>query len=91
MILRQPIDCFLMRTLLWLPPAFALWCLLAPVLLMPIVGWTHFVLTKGFGYLTRVGFFMSPVLAVVTRNHRWLSGALAKVQGNRDRWGAADD
>lgn len=50
MILRQPIDRFLIRTLLWLPPAFALWYLLAPVLLMPIAGWTHFVLTKGFGY-----------------------------------------
>lgn len=45
---RRPIDRFLLHTLLWLVPMFALWYLLAPLLLMPIAGWTHFALSHLF-------------------------------------------
>ena len=45
---RHPMDRFLMGALLWLIPAFMLWFVLAPLLLMPVAGWTHFVLTHLF-------------------------------------------
>lgn len=67
MILRQPIDRFLISTLLWLPLAFALWYLLVPVLLMPIVGWTHFVLTKGFGYAIVAVEQQGTMVEIITR------------------------
>ncbi len=45
---RRPIDRFLLRTLLWLGPMFVLWYVLAPLILMPIAGWSHFVLSHAF-------------------------------------------
>ncbi|MFZ1828309.1 MAG: exosortase H-associated membrane protein [Candidatus Competibacteraceae bacterium] len=45
---RRPIDRFLVRVLLWLAPTFVIWYALGPLLLMPIAGWTHWVLTYGF-------------------------------------------
>lgn len=45
---QQPIERFLLRVVLWLPPLFALWYILAPVLLMPVTGWSHWVLTTLF-------------------------------------------
>lgn len=48
MMPRRPIDRFLLRVLLWLAPAFAGWYLLAPLLLMPVAGWTHFALSQLF-------------------------------------------
>jgi len=56
---------------------------------------------EGFGFanglrravesLTRVGFFMSLLLTVVTNHHLQGSRALARVRGNRGRWGAVGD
>ena len=45
---RQPIEWFLLRVVLWLPPLFMLWYLLAPLLLAPVAGWSHWVLTTLF-------------------------------------------
>ena len=50
MMLRRPIDRFLLRTLLWLGPLFVLWYVLAPLLLKPVVGWTHFALSHWFSH-----------------------------------------
>ena len=44
----QPIERFLLRVVLWLPPLFVLWYLLAPLLLAPVAGWSHWLLTTWF-------------------------------------------
>ncbi len=48
MMPRRPIDRFLLHTLLWLAPLFVFWSVLAPLLLMPVAGWAHFVLGHVF-------------------------------------------
>jgi hypothetical protein len=48
MMPRRPIDRFLLLTLLWLAPMFVLWYGLAPLLLMPVAGWTHWTLSHLF-------------------------------------------
>ncbi|MCB1777174.1 MAG: hypothetical protein KDI50_07045 [Candidatus Competibacteraceae bacterium] len=46
---RRPIDRFLIRVLLWLAPAFVIWWYaLGSLLLLPVAGWTHWVLTYCF-------------------------------------------
>lgn len=45
---ERPIERFLLRVVLWLPPLFVLWYVLAPLLLMPVAGWSHWLLTGLF-------------------------------------------
>jgi len=45
---QRSIERFLLRVVLWLPPLFVLWNLLAPLLLMPVAGWSHWLLTTLF-------------------------------------------
>jgi hypothetical protein len=67
MMLRRPIDRFLIQTILWLTPAFTVWYLLAPVLLTPITGWAHLVLTQGFGYAVAAVEQQGTMVDIVTR------------------------
>lgn len=61
------IDRFLIRTALWLPPAFTVWYLLGSFLLMPIAGWTHLVLRQGFGYAIVAVEQQGNLVEIVTR------------------------
>lgn len=45
---RNPIERFLLRVVLWLLPLFVLWYALAPLLLLPVAGWSHWLLTALF-------------------------------------------
>ncbi|MDG4597609.1 MAG: hypothetical protein P9F75_18300 [Candidatus Contendobacter sp.] len=63
----RPIDRFLLRTLLWLAPMFMLWYVLAPLLLMPVVGWTHFALSHLFPHAIAAVEQQGPAVDVITR------------------------
>lgn len=67
MTLRRPIDRFLLRTLLWLAPMFVLWYVLAPLLLKPVAGWTHFVLGHGFPHAIAAVEQQGTMVDIVTR------------------------
>ncbi|MFZ1642378.1 MAG: exosortase H-associated membrane protein [Candidatus Contendobacter sp.] len=67
MMPRRPIDRFLLRTLLWLAPMFVLWYLLAPLLLMPVAGWTHFVLSHLFPHAIAAVEQHGTMVDIVTR------------------------
>ena len=67
MMLRRPIDRFLLRTLLWLAPLFVLWYVLAPLLLMPVVGWTHFALSHLFPHAIAAVEQQGTAVDIVTR------------------------
>jgi len=64
---RRPMDRFLIGALLWLIPAFTLWVVLAPLLLMPVAGWTHFVLTHLFPHAIAGVEQQGTVVDIVTR------------------------
>ncbi len=64
---RRPIDRFLLRVLLWLGPMFVLWYWLAPLLLMPVAGWTHFVLSHGFPHAIAAVEQQGTAVDIVTR------------------------
>lgn len=66
-MLRRPIDRLLIATGLWLTPTFTVWYLLAPLLVLPIAGWTSFVLTQGFGYAIVVVEPQGTMVDIVTR------------------------
>ena len=67
MMPRRPIDRFLIFTVLWLAPAFVLWYALAPLLLRPVAGWTHLILTQGFGYAIIAVEQQGTLVDIVTR------------------------
>jgi hypothetical protein len=67
MTARHPIDRLLLRTLLWLGPAFGLWYLCAPWLLLPVAGWTHFVLSHGFPEAIKAVELHGTMVEIVTR------------------------
>lgn len=67
MMLRRPIDRFLLRTLLWLGPLFVLWYVLAPLLLMPVAGWTHFTLSHLFPHAIAAVEQQGTMVDIVTR------------------------
>ena len=67
MMLRRPIDRFLLRTLLWLAPLFVLWYVLAPLLLMPVAGWTHFALSHLFSHAIAAVEQQGTTVDIVTR------------------------
>lgn len=64
---RRPIDRFLLRTLLWLAPMFVLWYVLAPLLLKPVAGWTHFALSALFPHAIAAVEQQGPAVDVITR------------------------
>ena len=64
---RRPIDRFLLRTLLWLAPMFVLWYVLAPLLLKPVAGWTHFALSHGFPHAIAAVEPQGAAVDIVTR------------------------
>ncbi|MCB1824370.1 MAG: hypothetical protein KDJ54_07265 [Candidatus Competibacteraceae bacterium] len=67
MMPRRPIDRFLLRTLLWLAPMFVLWYVLAPLLLMPVAGWAHLVLSHLFPYAITAVEQQGTTVDIVTR------------------------
>ncbi|MDG4553114.1 MAG: hypothetical protein P9E24_02530 [Candidatus Competibacter sp.] len=67
MMPRRPIDRFLIRALLWLAPLFVLWYVLAPLLLMPVAGWTHFVLGHMFPHAIAAVEQQGTAVDIVTR------------------------
>ena len=67
MMPRRPIDRFLIRVLLWLVPMFAVWYGLAPLLLMPVAGWTHFVLSHLFPHAIAAVEQHGTMVDIVTR------------------------
>ena len=64
---RRAIDRFLICSLLWLGPMFAIWYLLAPKLLLPIAVLTQFVLTQGFGHAVVAAEQHGIAVEIVTR------------------------
>ncbi len=66
-MLRRPLDQFLLKTLLWLIPAFVAWYLLGPILLVPTVGLTHLTFTHFFSYAVSAVEQQGGVVDVVTR------------------------
>jgi hypothetical protein len=44
----SPVGRFIIRLVLWLAPLFVLWYVAAPVLLIPVTGGAHFVLSEAF-------------------------------------------
>jgi hypothetical protein len=64
---RRPIDRFLLRTLLWLAPMFVLWYVLAPLLLKPVAGWTHFTLTTLFPHAIAAVEQQGTAVDIITR------------------------
>jgi hypothetical protein len=67
MMPRRPIDRFLIRVVAWLAPLFVLWYVLAPLLLMPVAGWTHFALGHGFPHAIAAVELQGTVVDIVTR------------------------
>ena len=67
MMPRRPIDRFLLHTLLWLVPMFVLWYALAPLLLMPVAGWAHFVLSHLFPHAIAAVEQQGTAVDIVTR------------------------
>lgn len=67
MMPRRPIDRFLLRTLLWLGPMFVFWYWLAPLLLMPVSGWTHFILSHLFPHTIAAVEQQGTAVEIVTR------------------------
>ena len=67
MMPRRPIDRFLLRTLLWLAPMFVFWHVLAPLLLMPVAGWTHFALSHLFPHAIAAVEPQGTAVDIVTR------------------------
>ncbi len=67
MMPRRPIDRFLLRTLLWLVPMFVLWYVLAPLLLMPVAGWAHLVLSHLFPHAIAAVEQQGTAVDIVTR------------------------
>ncbi len=64
---HRSIDRFLLRTLLWLAPLFVLWYVLAPLLLMPVAGWTHFTLSHLFPHAIAAVEQQGAMVDIVTR------------------------
>ena len=67
MMPRRAIDRFLLRTLLWLGPMFVLWYVLAPLLLLPVAGWTHFTLSHLFPHTIAAVEQQGTAMDIVTR------------------------
>ena len=67
MMPRRPIDRFLIRALLWVGPLFVLWYGLAPLLLMPVAGWSHFVLSHAFPHAIAAVEQQGTAVDIVTR------------------------
>jgi hypothetical protein len=53
--------------LLWLAPLFAVWYVLAPLLLMPVAGWTHVVLSHLFPHAIAAVEQQGTAVDIVTR------------------------
>ncbi|MCB1769294.1 MAG: hypothetical protein KDJ31_06275 [Candidatus Competibacteraceae bacterium] len=67
MMPRRSIDRFLLRVLLWLAPAFAIWYALAPLLLTPVAGWTHVTLSHFFSQAIAAVEQQGTAVDIVTR------------------------
>jgi hypothetical protein len=51
--MRGPLATFIVRTLAWLPPAFAVWYFAGPILMWPVAAIVEFVARVGFSDLVR--------------------------------------